>query len=127
MMLSTSGPPTRCSSPRRKGLWYGKILTPCLSPVTTATGTCVVSYVGKANFGAAERYFCDLCTEVWTPYAITIELSAAGGQFCISWMQRFSDDAYLDSFIEELRRQGLDATITWRRPLVLATIADYYR
>lgn len=92
----------------------------------TATGSCAVSYVGKANFGAAERYICDLCTEVWTPYAITIELSAAGGQFCISWMQRFSNDAYLDSFIAELHRQGLDATIAWHRPHVVATIADYH-
>lgn len=91
-----------------------------------AAGTCVMSYVGKANFGAAERYICHLCTEVWTPYAITIELSAAGGQFCISWMQRFINDAYLNVFIDELRRQGLDATIAWRRPLVVATVADYH-
>ena len=89
-------------------------------------GTCVMSYVGKANFGAAECYICDLCTEVWTPYAITIELSAAGGQFCISWMQRLNNDAYLDAFIAELHRQGLDATIAWRRPLVVATIADFH-
>ena len=89
--------------------------------------TCVMSYVGKANFGAAERYICDLCTEVWTPYAITIELSAAGGQFSISWMQRLSSDAYLDAFIDELHRQGLDATIAWRRPLVVATVADYHK
>jgi hypothetical protein len=91
-----------------------------------AAGTCVMSYVGKANFGAAERYICGLCTEVWAPYAITIELSAAGGQFCISWMQRFSNDAYLNAFIAELHRQGLDATIAWRRPLVVATVADYH-
>ena len=91
-----------------------------------AAGTCVMSYVGKANFGAAERYICDLCTEVWAPYAITIELSAAGGQFCISWMQRFSNDAYLNAFIAELHRQGLDATIAWHRPLVVATVADYH-
>lgn len=89
--------------------------------------TCVMSYVGKANFAAAERYICDLCTEVWTPYAITIELSAAGGQFSISWMQRLSSDAYLDAFIAELHRQGLDATIAWRRPLVVATVADYHK
>jgi hypothetical protein len=86
-----------------------------------------MSYVGKANFGAAERYICGLCTEVWAPYAITIELSAAGGQFCISWMQRFSNDAYLNAFIAELHRQGLDATIAWRRPLVVATVADYHQ
>ena len=86
----------------------------------------VVSYVGKANFGAAEPYICDLCTEVWTPYAITLELSAAGGQFSISWMQRFCSDAYLNAFIAELHRQGLDATIAWRRHLVTATIADYH-
>ena len=58
---------------------------------------------------------------------ITIELSAAGGQFCISWMQRISNDAYLNAFIAELHRQGLDAAIAWRRPLVIATVADYHQ
>ena len=93
-----------------------------------ALGACsfVVSYVGKARFGAAERYVTNFCTEVWTPYALTIEMSAVGGKFCISWMHRFSTDAYLDALFDEMRQLGLEATVSWRRPLLVATIADFH-
>ena len=86
----------------------------------------VVSYVGKARFGAAERYVTNFCTEVWTHYALTIEMSAVGGKFCISWMHRFSTDVYLDALFDEMRQLGLEATILWRRPLSTATVADYH-
>ena len=86
----------------------------------------VVSYVGKARFGAAERYVTHFYTEVWTPYALTIEMSAAGGKFCISWMQRFSADAYLNALFDEMQQLGLEATVSWRRPTLVATIADFH-
>ena len=93
-----------------------------------ALSTCsfVVSYVGKARFGAAERYVTHFCTEVFTHYALTIEMSAVGGKFCISWMHRFSTDVYLDALFDEMRQLGLNATISWRRPLLVATVADYH-
>ena len=87
--------------------------------------TFVMSYVGKAHFGAAERYVTHFCTEVWTPYALTIEMSAVGGKFCISWMQHFSTDVYLDALFDEMRQLGLEATISWRRPTLVATIDNY--
>lgn len=92
-----------------------------------ALSTCsfVVSYVGKARFGAAERYVTHFCTEVFTHYALTIEMSAVGGKFCISWMHRFSTDVYLDALFDEMRQLGLNATISWRRPLLVATVADF--
>lgn len=94
--------------------------------LATSAISFVASYVGKAHFGAAERYVTHFSTEVWTPYALTIEMSAVGGKFCISWMQRFSTDVYLDALFDEMRQLGLDATISWRRPLLVATIADYH-
>lgn len=94
--------------------------------LATSAISFVASYVGKARFGAAERYVTHFSTEVWTPYALTIEMSAVGGKFCISWMQRFSTDVYLDALFDEMRQLGLDATISWRRPLLVATIADYH-
>ena len=92
-----------------------------------SSGSFVVSYVGKARFGAAERYVAHFCTEVWTPYALTIEMSAVGGKFCISWMHRFSTDIYLNALFDEIRQLGLEATVSWRRPLLVATTANYHK
>lgn len=92
-----------------------------------SSGSFVVSYVGKARFGAAERYVTHFCTEVWTPYALTIEMSAVGGKFCISWMHRFSTDIYLNALFDEMRQLGLEATVSWRRPLLVATIGNYHK
>lgn len=92
-----------------------------------SSGSFVVSYVGKARFGATERYVTHFCTEVWTPYALTIEMSAVGGKFCISWMHRFSTDIYLNALFDEIRQLGLEATVSWRRPLLVATIANYHK
>jgi hypothetical protein len=64
-------------------------------------------------------------TEAYTPYALTIEMSAVGGMFCISLMQRFADDTYLDAFLDELHRIGLTYRIATRHPMTVAPIADY--
>ena len=124
------------------GFWQAKGMMDQLDQIPTVKGrhqamqgvyeralsTCsfVVSYVGKARFGEAERYVTHFCTEVWTPYALTIEMSAVGGKFCISWMHRFSTDVYLDALFDEMRQLGLEATVSWRRPLLVATLADYH-
>ena len=84
-----------------------------------------VSYVGKARLGEAERYVCALYTEVDSLFAITIEMSAAGGTFCISWMQRCASDLYLDAFLDEFRQAGLETRIDSRHPLRVAKVADY--
>ena len=94
------------------------------SVVTSAATTCV-SYVGKANLGAAEQYVSEMYTEVYTPYALTIEMSAVNGTFCISLMQRFADDTYLDAFLDELRQIGISYRIATRHPVTVAPIADY--
>ena len=94
------------------------------SVVTSSTTTCV-SYVGKAKMGAAEQYVSEMYTEAFTPYALTIEMSAVGGTFCISFMQRFADDTYLDAFLDEFRQIGLPYRIANRHPMTVAPIADY--
>ena len=93
--------------------------------VALSAATACVSYVGKAHLGAAEQYVREMYTEVDTPYALTIEMSAVGGTFCISLMQRFADDLYLDAFLDEFRQIGLDYRIATRHPLTVAPIADY--
>ena len=93
--------------------------------VVTSTGTACVSYVGKANLGAAEQYVSEMYTEAFTPYALAIEMSAVGGTFCISLMQRFADDTYLDAFFDELRQMGIGYRLATRHPMMVAPIADY--
>lgn len=88
-------------------------------------GSCVVSYVGKAELGAAEQYVKEMHTVASTPYMIALEVSAAGGVFTISFMQRFTTDTYLSTFLDELHRQGLTCEIADRHPLQLPPIADY--
>ena len=96
-----------------------------LTQRTQTIGTCFVSYVGKANFGAAERYIREMYTEVYSAHALGAEISAIGGTFCISFMQLFTTDVYLNAFLSELKQIGLDYTVLERRPIRVASVADY--
>jgi hypothetical protein len=89
------------------------------------TASAAVSYVGKACLGEAEKYVCALNTEVDSLFAITVEMSAVGGTFCINWMQRCASDLYLDAFLDEFRQAGLETRIDSRHPLRVAKVADY--
>ena len=84
-----------------------------------------VSYVGRAALGDAGRYVREIQTEANTPLALLVEISAAGGAFCISFIQQFAADVYLDSFLDELCRQGIDYDIVSRHPISVAPIADF--
>ena len=53
------------------------------------------------------------------------EISAIGGTFCISFMQLFTTDVYLNAFLSELKQIGLDYTVLERRPIRVASVADY--
>ena len=71
--------------------------------MTDSIITAGVSYVGRGNFGDAERYVRDfrlhtnsICR---TPL---IEISAVNGRFILSFIQPFGDDRYIRSFLEEL-------------------------
>ena len=84
-----------------------------------------VSYVGKAAMGAAERYIREIRTEGNSPLALLVEVSATGGTFCISFIQQFATDVYLDAFLNELGRMGLSYEIVARHPLSTAPIEDF--
>jgi hypothetical protein len=64
-------------------------------------------------------------TEVYSPHALGAEISAIGGMFCITFMQRFTTDVYLNAFLSELNQIGLDYTVLERRPIRVASVADY--
>ncbi len=44
---------------------------------------------------------------------------------CISFMQLFTTDVYLNAFLSELKQIGLDYTVLERRPIRVASVADY--
>jgi len=96
-----------------------------LTQRTQTMTSCFISYVGKANFGAAERYIREMYTEVYSTHALGAEISAIGGTFCISFMQLFTTDVYLDAFLDELRQLGIDCRIVSRHPILVAPVADY--
>lgn len=96
-----------------------------LTQRTQTMTSCFISYVGKANFGAAERYIREMYTEVYSTHAMGAEISAIGGTFCISFMQLFTTDVYLDAFLDELRQLGIDCRIISRHPILVAPVADY--
>ena len=98
------------------------------APVNTLMGqmaSCMLSYVGKARLGAAERYVREMVAEADSAYMLVLEVSAAAGLFTISFSHRFATDVYLDAFLDELRGQALTPEIADRHPLWLAPIADY--
>ena len=66
--------------------------------VATSAATTCVSYVGKANLGAAEQYVSEMYTE---------------------------DDTYLEAFLDEFRQIGLPYRMATRHPLTVAPIANY--
>ena len=72
-----------------------------LTQRTLAMGSCFISYVGKANFGATERYIREMYTEVYSAHALGAEISAIGGTFCISFMQLFTTDVYFNAFLHD--------------------------
>ena len=67
----------------------------------------------------------EMRTETDSAYMIVVEVSAAAGVFSISFMQRFTTDVYLDTFLDELHQHGLTYEISDRHPLQIAPIADY--
>lgn len=90
-------------------------------------GSASLSYVGKAHLGAAEQYVRELRTESDTPYLVLIELAAVSGSFCLSFIQQFGTDIYLDAFLDELQQLSVSYTITGRHPIEIAPIADYMK
>ena len=89
-------------------------------------GSASLSYVGKANLGAAEQYVRELRTDSDTPNLILLEVAAVSGSFCLSFIHQFGTDIYLDAFLDQLQQQGLTYTIVARHPLEVSPIADLW-
>jgi len=66
-----------------------------------------VSYVGKANFGEAEKYVKEFHAWSATVMDITIQISAVNGRFTLDFMQKFESPVYLKAFLQELADNGI--------------------
>ena len=62
----------------------------------------VISYVGKANFGDAEKYITEFRTETDCPSPILVEIAAVNGKFYLDFIQNFEDERYINAFKKEL-------------------------
>lgn len=74
--------------------------------------TVVISYVGKAGFGDAEKYIRDFRTWTRCPVkGIIAEISAVNGRFIFDIIQPFSAPVYVNVFLQELKENGVACEI----------------
>ena len=61
-----------------------------------------MSYVGKANFGDAEKYITDFVTIANVRIGVLLELAAVNNKFYLDFIQNIEGEEYFNSFIQEL-------------------------
>lgn len=82
-----------------------------------------VSYVGKSCMGAAQAYIRSIYSLVdLNGSGIMIEVNSAGGNFCLSLMQEWEEDVYLNAFLQELKAEGIAYTLAGKEPLQVSSV-----
>ena len=79
--------------------------------LVTSNPTYAVSYVGKPEWGSLEPFIDEEYTIVFGD-KLQLELNAAGGKFCISWVQGFENDAYVRNFRDLLQKNGIRCVVS---------------
>lgn len=69
---------------------------------TSSLVTSSLSYVGKANFGDAEKYITDFVTIANVRIGVLVELAAVNNKFYLDFIQNIEGEEYFNSFIQEL-------------------------
>ena len=70
-----------------------------------------ISYVGNPEWGSLEPYIEEEYTLIMNN-KLFLEVNAAGGKFCIAWVQGFENDAYVKAFQSLLRENGIDCEVS---------------
>lgn len=65
-----------------------------------------LSSVGNPKWGSLAPYILEEYTLLATS-RLMIEVNAAGGKFCIGWMQRFANNRYVKEFQQILQENGI--------------------
>lgn len=82
-----------------------------------------VSYVGKSGMGAAGDYIRSIDSLVdLNGSGIMIEVNSVGGKFCLSFMQEWEEETYVNAFLRELEAEGIAYTLAGKEPLQVASV-----
>ena len=83
-----------------------------------------VSYVGKSNMGAVEPYLKDIYVDIdLNGSGIMIEVNAVNGWFNLSFQQEWEEDVYLQAFMEQLEKEGIQFEYEGSEQVRLPSIA----
>ena len=75
--------------------------------MASRAGTACISYVGKANFGEAEKYVREFHLWSYNSLPLTIQISAVNGKFTFDFIQKFHSPMYVNAFQKELDNHGI--------------------
>ncbi|MBR0145121.1 MAG: hypothetical protein IJM25_00475 [Eubacterium sp.] len=73
--------------------------------------TYTVSYVGNPEWGSLEPYIEEEYTLIMNN-KLFLEVNAAGGKFCVAWVQGFENDAYVKTLQSLLREDGIHCEVS---------------
>ena len=73
--------------------------------------TYTISYVGNPEWGCLEPYIEEEYTLIMNN-KLFLEVNAAGGKFCIAWVQGFENDAYVKTFQSLLSENGIHCEVS---------------
>ena len=73
--------------------------------------TYTISYVGNPEWGCLEPYIEEEYTLIMNN-KLFLEVNAAGGKFCIAWVQGFENDAYVKTFQSLLSENGISCEVS---------------
>ena len=73
--------------------------------------TYTISYVGNPEWGSLEPYIEEEYTLIMNN-KLFLEVNAAGGKFCIAWVQGFENDAYVKTLQSLLQENGINCDVS---------------
>ena len=85
-----------------------KQLIETINQKTSSLITSSLSYVGKANFGDAEKYITDFVTIANVRIGVLLELAAVNNKFYLDFIQNIEGEEYFKSFIQELNNININ-------------------
>ena len=82
-----------------------------------------ISYVGKADLGAAEKYVEGIYSIVGpSDSGFMVEINAVNGYFYATFLQEWEDDLYIKSFMAQLEQENIPYEVVGKESLVLPPI-----
>ena len=88
-----------------------KQLMESVNEKTSSLITSSLSYVGKANFGDAEKYITDFVTIANVRIGVLLELAAVNNKFYLDFIQNVEGEEYFNSFVQELNNININYEI----------------